>query len=263
MISVELQIVCMRRQKMQASLKAAQNVQAIGSADAHPASGQLPRLESGDQMAQPEFHRRYVADPTIHKAELVEGVVYVSSPVRSSHGGPHGELVTWLNVYRASTPGTIVYDNVTFVLDIDNEVQPDACLFLTAGYGGRVKLTEEGYCTGAPELVVEVAASSASYDLRHKRNLYRRHGVHDYIVAVIYERVFRWFRWDDGQSVGVEPDAHGIFRSTTFPGLWLDSVKFWAGDLAGVLATVQEGIQSPEHDDFVHQLGARIEQGRV
>ena len=246
---------------MQAVLNAAHGDKAITTTGASLDNRQILRLESGDQMAQPEFHRRYLADPTVRKAELVEGVVYVSTPVRSYHGGPHGELVTWLNIYRAATPGTDVYDNVTFIFDSDNEVQPDACLFLTASHGGRVKPTEDGYFAGAPELVVEVAASSVSYDLHVKRNLYRRHGVHEYIVAVVYERVFRWFRWEDGQYVVVEPDTQGIFRSPAFPGLWLNSVKFWAGDLAGVLATQQEGIQSPEHEDFVHQVSAHVQPG--
>jgi len=39
-------------------------------------------LESGDHLTHEEFHRRYLERPDIKKAELVEGVVYVSSPGR-------------------------------------------------------------------------------------------------------------------------------------------------------------------------------------
>jgi len=46
-----------------------------------------PPLESGDRLTRQEFERRYQAMPNIQKAELIEGVVYVASPVRAtSHG---------------------------------------------------------------------------------------------------------------------------------------------------------------------------------
>jgi len=67
----------------------------------------LPPLESGDRLTRPEFERRYAAAPHIHKAELIEGIVYVASPLRfQQHAEPHSRLTTWLGTYVAFTPGT-------------------------------------------------------------------------------------------------------------------------------------------------------------
>jgi hypothetical protein len=55
----------------------------------------LPPLESGDGLTRPEFERRYAAAPHIKKAELIEGIVYVASPVRhEQHGKPHSRVIT-------------------------------------------------------------------------------------------------------------------------------------------------------------------------
>ena len=124
---------------------------------------QLPPLESGDRLSRSEFERRYSDMPHVKKAELIEGVVYVSSPVRIIHSQPHANIITWLGVYSAATPGIRCYDNPTVRLDRDNEPQPDAVLRLETG--GTSHISADGYLEGPPELVVEVAASSASYDL--------------------------------------------------------------------------------------------------
>ena len=103
-----------------------------------------PMLESGDHLTRGEFHRRYCARPDPKKAELVEGVVYVASPVRFDlHAAPHASIITWLGAYRARTPGLLLGDNATVMLDSDNEVQPDACLWREAPGGPR--LTEDHY----------------------------------------------------------------------------------------------------------------------
>ena len=49
-------------------------------------------------------------------------------------------------------------------------------------HGDVTRVTEEGYLAGPPELIVEVAASSASIDLRDKRRAYCRNGVREYVV---------------------------------------------------------------------------------
>ncbi len=85
----------------------------------------VPPLESGDRLSRAEFERRYATAPKHFKAELIEGVVYVVSPVRAFHGDPHFDLITWLGVYRSATPGVKGSDNATTRLDLDNEPQPD------------------------------------------------------------------------------------------------------------------------------------------
>ncbi|MDR5639075.1 Uma2 family endonuclease, partial [Thermosynechococcus sp. PP42] len=149
----------------------------------HPV--QLPPLESGDRLTRDEFERRYAAMPQLKKAELIEGIVYVASPLRyRSHGQPHLFLITWLGTYCAATPGVEAADAPTIRLDADNEPQPDAILRLS--HGGRSRITADDYIEGAPELVVEIAASSAAYDLHDKLRVYRRNGVQEYLVWCTY-----------------------------------------------------------------------------
>ena len=82
-------------------------------------------LESGDHLTRAEFHSRYCEQPDIKKAELINGVVYVASPVRLvAHGEPHADTITWLNTYRARHPGLRVGDNATVYLDGNTELQP-------------------------------------------------------------------------------------------------------------------------------------------
>lgn len=130
---------------------------------------QVPPLENGDRLSRHEFERRYQAMPHLKKAELIEGVVYVPSPSRfRSHAQPHARLMTWLGVYQASTHGVELGDNPTVRLDLDNEPQPDAVLLIDRRAGGRSRLSEDDYIEGAPELIAEIAASSAAYDLHDK-----------------------------------------------------------------------------------------------
>ncbi len=196
-------------------------------------------LESGDRLAREEFHRRYTLRPDIHKAELVEGVVYVASPVRvDQHGQQHAAIVGWLLVYAARHPGVQVADNATVRLSSTTEVQPDAFLFRLPPRPGGGRLAPDGYFEGAPELVVEVAASSASYDLHDKKAAYERAGVPEYVVWRVLDAAVDWFRLRGGRYELVAPDAAGVIASGVFAGLQLDVRKLLAGDLAGVLAAL-------------------------
>ena len=214
-----------------------------------------PPLESGDRLTRQEFEHRYYLMPENLKAELIEGVVYVASPVRAnSHGRPHAKIMAWLGFYSAATPGVDVQDNATVRLDIDNEPQPDALLRIEPRVGGNSRISEDDYIEGAPELIAEIAASSASYDMNAKLNAYRRNGVQEYIVWQIYENRLDWFRLQEGRYVSFEPDAEGVIRSQFFPGLWLSVNALREGDLAEVLAVLQQGLQTAEHQAFAERL---------
>jgi Uma2 family endonuclease len=218
---------------------------------------ELPPLNSGDRLSRAEFERRYQAHPEIKKAELIEGVVYVPSPVRAEHhADPHFNMITWLGVYCSATPGLIGSDNATVRLDLENEPQPDILLRLEPELGGRVQVTEDDYLEGPPELIVEVAASSASYDLHDKRRAYARNGVREYLVIQTYEKRVDWFVLRESGYESLEADEKGILRSEIFPDLWIQPAALWSGDLATMLAVLQEGLASPEHAAFVEQLRA-------
>ena len=221
---------------------------------ATPISDYLP-LENGDRLTRQEFERRYTAMAHIKKAELIEGVVYVASPVRANrHGSPHADIIGWLFVHKAATPGVYLADNTTVRLDADNEPQPDALLRIEPEVGGNSRISDDDYVEGTPELIAEIAASSASYDLNDKLNAYRRNGVQEYIVWQSYENRLDWFRLQEGRYVALQPDEAGIIRSEIFPGLWLAVNGLREGDMAGVLAVLQQGLQTAEHQEFVERL---------
>lgn len=214
----------------------------------------IPPLESGDRLTRQEFEYRY-ATSDIHKAELVEGVVYVASPVRAKqHSNPHAIIMAWLGVYWAATPGVDFYDNPTVRLDADNEPQPDALLRIEPEVGGNSIISEDDYIEGAPELIVEVAASSAAYDLNDKLNAYRRNGVQEYIVWQTYENRLDWFILQEGLYVSLMPDEQDIIRSRVFSGLWLSVEALRQGDRRELLGVLQEGLKTAEHQAFVARL---------
>jgi Uma2 family endonuclease len=214
-------------------------------------------LENGDRLTRAEFERRYKAMPEVKKAELIEGVVYMSSPVRAKqHGRPHIQLATWLGIYEAATPLTFAADNSTVRLDLDNEPQPDVLLLIESEAGGQAVFDEDGYITGAPELVTEIAASSASYDLHDKLNAYRRNGVKEYIVWQTQSQKIDWLVFSEGQYYSLSSD-NGIYKSPNFPGLWLDSKALLGNQFSKVLETLQQGIASPEHEVFVTELSEK------
>ncbi len=216
----------------------------------------IPPLEGGDRLSRNEFERRYQALPQIKKAELIEGIVYVASPVRSkSHGQPHAAVMTWLGAYWSATPGVDLNDNATVRLDANNEPQPDALLRIEVG--GQSRITEDDYIEGSPELIAEVAASSAAYDLHDKKQAYKRNGVQEYLVWQVFEQKLDWFRWQNGEYVSQQPDENGIVRSQVFPGLWLAMLALLEGNMATVLATLQEGLNSLEHTGFVNELSEK------
>ncbi|MFB2833629.1 Uma2 family endonuclease [Floridanema evergladense] len=213
----------------------------------------LPPLENGDQLTSVEFERRYQAMPEVKKAELIEGIVYMAAALRyKSHGEPHAYIMGWLGVYKAATPGVGIADNTTVRLDADNEPQPDALLRIERG--GQSRISEDDYVEGAPELIVEIAASTASLDLHQKLKVYRRNQVQEYLVWRIYDGEFDWFRLNAGEYIKVEPDNNRIIYSQAFPGLWLDKAALLTVNLAKVLEVLQQGLASQEHQDFVQQL---------
>ena len=215
----------------------------------------IPPLQNGDRLTCAEFEHRYDAMPNLTKAELIEGVVYVPPPVSFvHHGGPHADLVTWVGVYRAGTPGVEAGDNTSLRLDLDNEPQPDVFARVAPACGGQSRTDEDGYVAGAPELVAEVAASSVSYDLHAKLHVYRRNAVREYVVWRVLDREVDWFVLREGRYEPLAPVSPGLYQSECLPGLWLDAAALVHGDLATVLNVVQQGLATPEHGAFVERL---------
>ena len=214
----------------------------------------IPPLQNGDRLTRDEFLRRYQAMPEVHGAELVEGVVYMPSPVSAQrHGEPHFDLNGWLFTYRAHTPGVLGGDNSTLRLDLDNAPQPDGYLRLLPQCGGQSRLVD-GYVEGAPELILEVAASSVSYDLHDKLQAYRRNGVREYVVWRTEDAAIDWFCLRSGRFEPFALGADHIYRSEVFPGLWLDTAATLGGDLSRVLQVLEQGLAGEQHQQFIRRI---------
>jgi Uma2 family endonuclease len=213
----------------------------------------VPPLRQGDRLTPDEFVRRYQAMPKLKKAELIEGRVYMPSPVSIvNHGAPHFDLISWLGVYRAATPGLGGGDNSTVKMNHgDNVPQPDALLWII---GGQCIITEDEYLEGGPDLVAEIASSSVSYDLHEKLRAYQRNRVREYIVWRVEDKVVDWFVLRQGEYKRLKATTDGILKSHIFSGLWLDPDALVRDDINKVLEVLQEGIASPEHRKFVDKL---------
>jgi Uma2 family endonuclease len=214
----------------------------------------VPILCAGDTLTRDEFERRYELMPDVKKAELLEGVVFMPSPVRDTHHGrPHALLAHWLTAYEELTPGVACSVDSSLRLDMDNEPQPDLMLRIT-GMHCSSRIDADGYVQGPPELVVEVAASSVSIDLHHKLHVYRRSGVREYLVLRIDDAAVDWFVQRRGSYEQQAPAADGFLHSEVFPGLWLDAAALLRQDVATLRAAVVAGTATAEHAAFVQRL---------
>jgi Uma2 family endonuclease len=225
-----------------------------------PDPAELPPLEPGDRLDRDEFERRYEAMPNLKKAERIEGEVIMPSPVRlRQHGAPHADVITWLGVYRAHTPGVRVADNTSIRLDVDNDPQPDATLFILPECGGQAQIDTDDFIIGSPEMLCEIAASTASIDLNKKRRVYQRNGVREYIVWRVLDDAIDWFILLGADYTRNPPDASAVYRSVCFPGLWLDTGAMVTGDMLAVLRALEQGTSSLDHAEFVKRLGLRVQ----
>ena len=182
-----------------------------------PGALSMPRVEAGDHLDQATFHERYKAMPPEFRAELIGGVVIVPSPLLPEHGECHALVMGWLINYAIATPGTRVRDNATAILGPTSEPQPDAALIIDPAYSGQTGIAADGYAIGAPELIVEVASSSASIDLHAKRRDYEQAGVLEYVVVVLRQCVVRWFVLQAGAYREASAGSGASSRRPYFP----------------------------------------------
>ncbi|AFZ54467.1 Uma2 family endonuclease [Cyanobacterium aponinum] len=213
----------------------------------------IPPMENGDRLNSIEFEKLSHTIPENVKTELINGVVYMAATLRyEGHGLPHSLIITWLGFYMANTPGVELADKATVRLDLDNQPQPDALLRIKKG--GQSRVSKDDYIEGAPELIVEIAGSTASYDLHDKLQVYRRHGVKEYIVWQVYSRKIDWFYLHEGKYLTFEPDGEGLIESKVFPGLVLAVNSLLEYNLAKVLSILQKQLNSEKHSFFIQKL---------
>jgi Uma2 family endonuclease len=212
-----------------------------------------PSLLEGDCLTSEEFLRRWDAMPDLKHAELIDGTIYMSSPVSLGHGRFASLLNMWLGLYASGTPGCLPSLEATWLMNEQNVPQPDMTLTILPEHGGQSGV-EGLYHSGAPELIVEVAVSSYSRDFGVKKRLYERMGVREYLIALPVARQLVWWELTPGGFQDLEPGTDGIFRSRCFPGLWLDPDALRELDLPRINAVLQDGLGTVEHADFAAQL---------
>jgi len=219
------------------------------------AAGEQIFLENGALMSRAEFHQLYRDAPENIRAELIGGIVYLSSPVRRVHGIHHGFLVGLMFQYEGATPGVEGGDNTSLLLGDQCEPQPDIYLRTLPEYGGQSRTTEDEYVEGAPELLLEVALSSRSIDLNAKRRDYCEFGVREYMVLIPWSNKLVWFDLMRGTELPVPAD--GLIKSIQYPGLWLSVPTLLQRNHRAATEVMQAGLASPEHQAFVEQLAQR------
>lgn len=218
----------------------------------------VPPFEDGDVMDQPTFHALYLETPKGFRAELIEGIVHMASPVGMRHGKPHSVLGAWLECYSAETDGTEAFIDITAIMPGDNEPQPDVSLIVSPEAGGQTSVSEDDYLTGSPELAVEISHTSALVDLHAKKQMYEKHGVREYIVVETKRRAVHWFMRRDGIFVAIKPSSDGLLKSRVFPGLWLAPDAVFERSAKKLLASLQLGLATPEHTKFAAKLQSKL-----
>jgi Uma2 family endonuclease len=213
-------------------------------------------LVEGQRLDQPTFHALYEAMPPGTRAELIDGVVYMPSPVGLEHGEAQVPVIVWLSYYAEQTLGLKAMDNASTILGWKSEPQPDGLLRILPEYGSRT-WNEGGFVHGGPELVAEVSKATRYVDLVPKKADYERAGVLEYIVRAIDPDEIFWFGQEQGELVRRPIGDDGLYRSTVFPGLWLDPVALLKGDTRRLRAVVDLGCATPEHTAFVAALAER------
>jgi Uma2 family endonuclease len=218
-----------------------------------PESEPPPRLDSGDRMDSETFMAIYEQMPEGFRAQLIQGVVYVASPISADHGRPNQDVSFWLGSYQLRTPGVRPFAATTLQLGLNDNPEPDASMMIAAECGGQARV-EGRFIVGAPELAVEVSYSSRAVDLNAKLASYQAAGVREYVVFIVQDDAVRWHVLRDGRYEVATPGDDGLYRSTVFPGLWLDPAAFIAGDVARLAAAVERGTATPEHAAFAARL---------
>ena len=205
-------------------------------------------LAPGDRMDLEEFLARWEQEPELKFAELIDGVVYMPSPVSVPHSDFDFLAQTVFGYYRLRSGVCRALTNPTWLM-LGSAPQPDLALCLKPEYGGKLQITPRHLASGLPELIVEVCRSSRSYDLGPKLALYERAGVPEYLAILVEERRFEWRVMVQGRYRFLEA-ANGVFRSPIFPGLWIDEPAFWSEEGTRLLALLDDGMRSPEFLDF-------------
>lgn len=208
------------------------------------------QLLPGQAATRDDFLRRWEALPELKNAELIDGNVYLSSPVSNRHGRYEVLLHVWMGAHEAAAPGCEAGSNGTWFL-LESAPQPDGDRRIFPRFGGQSR-QEGDYCAGATELIAEMSGPSAARDYRPKLAPYQRAGVRECVTVAFEPPQVVWRELADDRYRPLTPDD-GLVRSKV-PGLWLDPQALLAQNTARVLESLSVGLASPGHAEFVERL---------
>ena len=212
-------------------------------------------LVSGMELTLEEFLSRWEAIPELKKAELIDGVVYVPSPVGTDHCSKDAMLIAWLCLYAEETPGCDAGNNGTWIM-LGQSPQPDSFLRILHSHGGASR-DDTRLLEGAPDLATEICVSASRRERGPKLALYQRAGVKEYIMIEWAAKRIVWRALVEGTYQTIEPDSDGVLKSRCFPGLWLDTEAYFSGDRKRISRALRTGLAMPEHARFVEELARR------
>jgi hypothetical protein len=182
--------------------------------------------------------------------------VFLRGRHTAQHGASRGLIVCGLGRYELDTGGVHALTGPTILLNGVNEPEPDAVLRIDEAYGGTSRIGPGDFVQGPPELIAEVAYGGESIELHEKREEYAAAGVCEYVVILLREQALRCFRFQEGTYVDAAADADGVWRSSVFPGLWLNVDALLRLDGPVLLRTLEQGLKTPEHAAFVEKRQA-------
>ncbi|MBI4903168.1 MAG: Uma2 family endonuclease [Acidobacteria bacterium] len=214
-----------------------------------------PILREGDRLNSMEFLYRWEAMPDLKHAELIDGVVFMASPIGMPHSTSQSDIGGWLWLYKDRTPGCQAGSEGTWIMGPRNVPQPDCMLRILPEYGGQSS-QKGNYGEGAPELIIEVSGSSMSRDPGKKLELYQSVGVREYLTILLDPHQVIWRQLVRGKYRDIKPEDDGLLRSRVFPGLWLDPEAVWDPEKS-LRTALENGLASPEHEAFVRKLQSR------
>jgi len=212
----------------------------------------ISRLITGERLTLAEFLHAWDAQTDIRRAELIEGVVHMPSPVTREYGRFHATVISWLWHYAQATPGCECGDNTTWLM-LESAPQPDAFLRIVPERGGQSR-NEANYNAGAPELIVEVSLTSTEVDFGPKLALYQRVGVQEYVTIELLTRRIVWRVLENASYGELAVGSDAVLRSHRFPGLWLDVEAFWINDGERLMKTLETGLRTDGHSQFAASL---------
>lgn len=163
------------------------------------------------------------------KADLIDGVIYMSSPDNTDAATLFGWLFRLIGDFVEERElGEVYGSRVAFRLDRPQGPEPDIAFVRT----NRSHTVQRGFVDGPPDLAIEIVSpDSIERDYVRKREQYRKAGVREYwIVDEMEKRVVLLRHTSSGAYREVKP-RKGVLHSKVLPGFWLRLEWLWQDPL--------------------------------